>query len=102
MVRLCTKGESSMKRQGITPRKPDEGEFLCSKCNKDMTVPTHDGDIPVIGILVGADILKSGEAERDEATMAGLELQFGRYDVGHYLFCMECVLKAMSRDNLPF
>jgi len=89
-------------RQNLTPRNVPEGEFFCSKCGKDLMVPSQDGNIPVVGVMIGADILKSGEAERDEATIAGLELQFGRYEVGHYLFCMECALKALSRDNLPF
>jgi len=89
-------------KQSLTPRDVVDGEFVCSKCDKDLMVPSQDGNIPVVGIMVGADILESGEADRDEATRAGLELQFGRYDVGHYLFCMECILKALSRDNLPF
>jgi len=89
-------------RQNLIPRNVPEGEFFCSKCGKDLMVPSQEGNIPVVGIMVGADILKSGVGERDEATITGLELQFGKYEVGHYLFCMECVLKALARESLPF
>jgi hypothetical protein len=58
--------------------------------------------MPLTGIVLGAGILESGDKEADEAVMNGLKHQFGKYEVGHYLFCMECSLKAVLRDNLPF
>ena len=89
-------------KQSISPRDILDREYFCSKCDKDLMVPSQEGNIPVVGIMIGADIVRSGIDERDEATIAALELQFGRYEIGHYVFCMECTLKAMSRDNLPF
>uniref|UniRef100_A0A6M3L540 Uncharacterized protein n=1 Tax=viral metagenome TaxID=1070528 RepID=A0A6M3L540_9ZZZZ len=89
-------------KQRLVPRDVRAGEYLCSKCGKDLMVPSQDGNVPANGIVIGAEIIESGIEERDEATKAGLELQFGQYEVGHYLFCMECALKALGRESLPF
>ena len=91
-----------MRNQSLTPRDVREGEYLCSKCDKDLMVPSQDGNVPAPGIVIGVEVLESGIEERDEATRLALELQFGKYAVGHYLFCMECALKALARESLPF
>jgi len=86
----------------LSPHDPEDEEFMCSKCGKDLMVPTMEGNVPLIGFTLGAIPIFSGDEKRDEQTRLALQTQFGKFEIGHYMFCMECSLKAISMDNLPF
>jgi hypothetical protein len=81
---------------------PDSEPQYCRKCGKCLLIKTRDGDINVAGISLGGGMIPSGDPKRDRATRRGLEAQFGKYPVDLYTFCIECSLKAIFQDSLPF